>query len=314
MRFGRKPRPAEDPETRRRVVRSQPGSVPRAQFSYYADRRATPSERREPDTTGVIRRDRNYENVSQLEKHRRRLKRRNIWFWLLITAGVFLVGQVMFLQTEAKVVLLDENNKPIASKSAEMYDTSAKNILSKSILNRSKITIDAKGVADELRRSHPEITSAVLTIPFIGSQPTIYATQSPAVFILEQNNEQYALSSNGVVTGSSADRSKPRIVDETGETVRVGSQLLSASQVKFVQTVHYQLSQAGYNIDHFVLPVKKAYEVDARLKDSAFVIRFNLEEDGLEQSGAVIGALRELADDMPGEYLDARVPGRVFYK
>jgi hypothetical protein len=81
-----------------------------------------------------------------------------------------------------------------------------------------------------------------------------------------------------------------------------------------MKTVHYQFAQTDIKVNALVLPAKKAYEVNARLEGKPYIIRFNLQEDALQQSGAAIATIEQFGSTVPTGYLDVRVPGRVYYK
>jgi len=104
------------------------------------------------------------------------------------------------------------------------------------------------------------------------------------------------------------------VQDETSEVVTVGTQLLPRSSVQFMKTIAYQFEQADIKVSALILPAKKAYEVDARLDGKPYLVRFNLQEDAMQQSGAARATIEQLGTTVPSSYLDVRVPERVYYK
>jgi hypothetical protein len=84
--------------------------------------------------------------------------------------------------------------------------------------------------------------------------------------------------------------------------------------VSFIQTLAYQFSEAKIAVSAYALPAGSPYELDVRLEDKPYMIRCSLVADALVQSGAAIATLQHLGNTVPREYLDVRVPGRVYYK
>lgn len=301
-------KPALD-QTARRTKRINDGGRP--DYVYYANRR---SDLPLAGKGAVTERSRSMLNAPVGTKRPVSKRSKMIFFWLVIVAVLVLVFQLSVVSGHSKVVILQLDGTQTVD-GVSGYEKTVNQLLATSILNRSKITIDARGVADELRKRHPEVESAVLTLPFVGGQPTLYISQSEPVFVLQQGVHRYILSASGYITGNaSSDSELPLVEDQTPEMLTIGKQLLPRSSVQFMRNVQYQLEQANIPVSSLVLPAQKAYEVDARLKDKPYIVRFNLEEDAIQQSGAAIATIQQLGQTVPASYLDVRVPERVYYK
>lgn len=304
---GKKTVAADRPD--RRTVRPQSGGRP--DYVYYANRR---SETSVTGKGGAPERSRSLLNAPIGAE--RPLSRRHprVLFWLALVVGSVLFVQLTVVGSHSKVVILQpDGNK--SSEGVAVYEEAVDQLLATSLLNRNKITIDTRGIAKDLRVHRPEIESAVLTVPLVGGRPTLYMSLSEPVFTLQQGPDRYILSASGYITGIAAgDSELPLVQDETSETVAVGKQLLPQSNVQFMKIVLYQFEQANIKVSALVLPAKKAYEVDARLEGKPYVVRFNLQEDALQQSGAAIATIEQLGGTVPASYLDVRVPERVYYK
>lgn len=300
---------AEADQNGRRAVRSQ--SAGRPDFIYYANRR---SVQLPIGKGGAPERSRSLLNAPVGAERSPTKRRRGVLFWLAIAASLVLVVQLTVVDGHSSVVILQADGTK-SSEGVASYTKTANQLLASSVLNRSKITIDARGIADQLRKLHPEVESAVLAVPLFGGHPTLYISLSEPAFILQQASNRYMLSASGYITGLAPEKTElPLVRDDTGETVALGTQLLPQSSVQFMKTVHYQLEQANINISALLLPAKKAYEIDAQLEGKPYVVRFNLQEDALQQSGAAIATIEQLGTTVPAIYLDVRVPERVYYK
>lgn len=301
-------KPALD-QTARRTTRIKDSGRP--DYVYYANRR---SDLPLAGKGAVTERSRSMLNAPVGTKRPLSKRNKGIFFWLVVAAVLVLVFQLSVVSGGSKVVILQPDGTQTAD-GVSSYEKTVNQLLATSILNRSKITIDARGVADELRKRHPEVESAVLTLPFIGGQPTLYISQSEPVFVLRQGTHRYTLSASGYITGNaSGDSELPLVEDETSETLTIGKQLLPRSSVQFMRNIQYQFEQADIPVGSLVLPAQKAYEVDARLKGKPYIVRFNLEEDAVQQSGAAIATIQQLGQTVPTSYLDVRVPERAYYK
>lgn len=303
---GKKSNAADQPL--RRTVRLQNGGRP--DFVYYANRRAD-----QPATGkgGVSERSRSLLNAPVGVKRPAAKLRRGPVFWFVFVAAIILIGQLTMLGGSGQVVL--EAVGTNSTEAVATYEKTLDKLLAKSILNRSKITIDTRGIAAEFRRQHSEAESAVVTMPLFGSRPTLYVVLSEPAFVLKQDSNRYILSASGYITGlAPGDSDLPLVQDETAETVAVGARLLPQSSVQFMKTVQYQFEQTNIKISALVLPARKAYEIDARLEGKPYVVRFNLQEDAMQQSGAAIATIEQLDAVIPASYLDVRVPGRIYYK
>ncbi len=302
---GKKTTPIEP----RRAVRPQDGGRP--DFVYYTNRKLN------RETTGkgeATDRTRSLLHAPIVAAQRTKDRRTKLLRRLLIIPGLLLVGQLVALGSTSKVVLLQPDGTQ-SSEGTESYQRIVDEILATSLWNRSKITIDTQHIEDEIRRRQPEVESTVLTVPIIGSQPKVYIAKSEPVFTLHQGTSFYTLSASGYITDViTGDVTLPLVQDDTGEKVEVGKRLLPSSHVGFMQKVLFQFEQANINVSAFVLPAKKAYEVDVRLDDKPYSVRFNFEEDALQQTGAAIATIEQLGTAVPSSYLDVRVPGRAYYK
>jgi hypothetical protein len=197
-----------------------------------------------------------------------------------------------------------------------VYRSAAESALSKHFLNHSKITIDTKSAAADIRAAHPELEEVVVAVPIIGITPTVFVAVSAPAYTLTAGNSSYTLSQSGYITAAKAiaDHSAPGVHDDSGESIQTSAALLPSSHVRFMQRVQYQMEQAHFQVEYFTLPKGKAYEVDLKLKTKPYIVKFNLEEDPVRQSGALLSVLHTLGPTNPGEYVDVRVPSRAYYK
>ncbi|HSX07220.1 MAG TPA: hypothetical protein VLG92_05885 [Candidatus Saccharimonadia bacterium] len=240
-------------------------------------------------------------------------------FWLLTGLVTACVIKVLWLSTDPRVIIVgNTTTSSVYAESAAKYELTARTFLAGSVANRSKITADLDGTARKLEHAFPELAQVTVSIPLVSNRPVVYAEIAQPSLTLQMSQGNYALNKAGVVLARTPKVAArvPVVVDQSSVAPKLGTQYLPSSAVSFIQTVEYQLRSAHMTIDTFVLPPGSPYELDVHLSSQAFLVRFNLEENALVQSGSAIATIQHLTAEgnLPKAYLDVRVPGRVYYK
>jgi len=302
------------PEPRSNERRRPQNNTSSPAFSYYANRTPEPSPGRIRDQQQPEKRS---GNAASRKPKGSKVFVHSLSFWLLLLVAVVCIIKALFLSNDPKIVVVGKNSVTADYvQSVEVYEASARKLMSSSVTNRSKITVDLSGMSQKLQRQYPELQDVSMSVPLIGNRPIVYIQIAAPSLILQTPSGNFALSSSGVVLArlKAVPANIPLILDESGTVPHVGGHYLPSSTVGFARTVAYQLKAAHMTINTFVLPAGSPYELDVRLEGQNYLIRCNLEADALTQSGAIVGMLQQLGGSMPGSYLDVRVPGRVYYK
>jgi len=308
--FGRKTKTKSQPtqiSDRRQVQRGR-GTSPA--FSYYTNR--VPG--------GPIERTQDRREQPEAEKKKDSSFKAflaGLPFWFLLVVVVVCVGKILLLSNDPKIVVVGSTpTSSVYLKPTTTYEAAAQKLLAKSVANRSKLTIDADGVALALKQKFPELQDVSMSIPLVNSRPVIYIQPTDPSLIIQTTHGNYALSKSGLVLTSlsTLPAGVQLVVDQSSLVPQLGKQVLPSSAVSFVQIVAYQFKAANLSISAFVLPASSPYEVDVRLEGKPYIVRFNLEEDALTQSGAAIATIQQLGGTVPADYVDVRTPGRVYYK
>lgn len=285
-------------DSQRTPVKTQP-------YSYYANRQV--NQTAQPGASTRLR------GSSELPKQTWYTKK-PVRLWATIIIAAVIIIELTFLGANGHVVVIDKTGNLNRDVDVAAYEKTFDDLLGSNILNRNKLTVDTNGIALKMQAMHPELESVTVITPLVGVRPGLYIHVSESVFTLKQDTSSYVLSAAGYVTGRGAPSSLPVVVDETGEDVRVTKQLLPSSHVTFMKTIWYQLTKQGIAVDRLVLPKAKAFEVDVRLKDKPYYLKFNVTEDASRQSGAAVAVIQKLGETNPKEYIDLRVPGKAYYK
>lgn len=304
----RKTKPAADEGRGRRSLRQGTGQQPA--FSYYSNRSSeAPRDRAAERKQGSA--------PDKPAKTRATLRLAQLPVLLLVLLAVVCVVKFVLLSTNPKVIML--GNSAVSSTYAQqttVYASAAHKLLASSVTNRTKLTVNLGGTASSLERQFPELQTVSLGVPLAGSRPIVYVQVAQPSLVLQTAAGNYALNASGLVLArlQSLPAGVPVVVDQSGVTPQPGKQSLPGSTIVFIQTVAYQFAAAHVGISAYVLAANSPYELDVRLDGKPYVVRCNLQADALTQSGAAVATIEQLAGSTPANYLDVRVPGRVYYK
>lgn len=247
-----------------------------------------------------------------LPKSPKQLFGRFMKFLLLI---VIIAGLIFCL-------ILKPHPKTVISSSAyhpsTVYEAAADKAFGAS-RNRTKLTLDERGIAGALKKQFPEIDAVKIEVPIVSQIPTLRLSIATPTFNFSSNNNLYVVGSNGVVAGLSsqlAGASKlPSVIDQSGFTATPGKQVLGTETVAFINTVLAQCRRAGVKVQSLTLPAA-AQELDLRVQNQPYFVKFYLGGDALNQAGQYLAAKHKFDSEnsQPGQYLDVRVAGKIFYK
>lgn len=279
-------------------------------FSYYNNRPAEPVARKSSDRQAP-------NQVAQRQQLGSRFSLSQIPFWLLVVISVISLCKLIGLSTTPQVRVV--GTTPVTKAYVRLtyvYVRAAQTQLSRSLTNRTKLTANVNGTARALEKQFPELQTVSIALPLMGSQPILYALVAQPSLVLQTTHGNYAVNGSGLVLAklTTLPAGIPLVTDPSGIVLQPGTQFLPGSTVAFVQTVAYQFKAAHYAVANYVLPQASPYELDVHLENKPYSIRFNLQEEPVQQSGAALATLIKLGRTTPLEYLDVRVPERSYYK
>ncbi len=188
---------------------------------------------------------------------------------------------------------------------------------SQSLLNRSKLTVDAGKLEAYALATFPEIDAARIVLPIMGRRPALTLHIRTPALLLTTKTSALVLDSSGKAVSdtkqlaSSAVAGLLTVQDESGLEVHAGDQAVTSETVSFIDNARRQLSDKSLTVDRLVLPTI-ANEVDIYIKGLPYRIKADVSGDARLQIGAFL-ATRESGVN-PSEYMDVRVEEKVFYK
>lgn len=240
---------------------------------------------------------------------------------LLFLVITIIIGVLYLSTVDVNVKVISKGDKSTALRDLNIYQESAQKLVSKSILNRSKLLFDSQALISEFKQQFPEISAVTVTVPIMGRRPILYIQTTKPSFILTSNNNSYLVGSNGKVLLSTQDVNNldtynlRTVHDESGINVQPGKSALPQQQAIFISMVIEQLEKQGFKIEYLTIPTSP-YDLYVRLVGTPYVVKLNILEDPKQQVGSFIALKNKLDSEkiVPKEYIDVRVGERVFYK
>ncbi len=243
---------------------------------------------------------------------------------LLLFAGIVVVILMIdFLRLSTDAIVMPESTdlSGIFDSSTSSYQQSAQKLLSESIWNHNKLTVDTNRVEQQLMAEYPEMTNVSIALPILGHQPVVYIQIAQPTLILNDSRGSYVLDNLGKVLTSNPSATTfsalhlPTVTDQSGLVLTRNIQALPSDDITFIQTIIAQLSARGFSVATMSLPAATS-ELDVQLKSESYYIKFNLEsDDARQQVGTFLAtqAYLQTQNITPTKYIDVRLDGRAYY-
>jgi cell division septal protein FtsQ len=240
---------------------------------------------------------------------------------LILLAGIVLAGLNMYLNDKPDVVLISTDRSVIFLQAQQKYEVAAREAVSKSFLSRSKLTINATRIADDLQSQFPELAHVTVSLPLAGNRIKVYIEPSAPQLLLSSNSELYVVDTAGRALilakyVSHVERlGLPVVTDESALPVILGKPTLPSSTVSFVTEVVGQLKAKKIQAASLTLP-QGTSELDVRVVGAPYFIKFNLRGDARAEAGVYLAVKGQLERDRktPAAYVDVRVDDRAYYQ
>ncbi len=302
-------RPRKKIDTSRRQRPQRQSSDSRQFVSYHASRQArevnAPTERKSVAKAAVM------ANVNDP-------KRLPIILMFVLLAGCLLYTTT--LTDSAKFVVTRPSGVPELRKASE-YQQTADAILSSSMLNKNKITIDTAKIRSELMSNFPELDRVEVVLPLMGHRPIVEAVVSRPVLRVASQNGIYLVGSSGKALIEAKDIPAGTVIDtvlvseEAQLNVKPGKAILAGSDVTFITTLAGQLKSKQLTISTLTLP-PLASELRLQVEGEPFYVKFSLLADPRLSAGQYLAMRNYLQKQniVPKEYIDARVEEKVYFK
>lgn len=248
---------------------------------------------------------------------------RRIGLLVLLLALTASITSSLTLSTDAEIVAVDNNNSTAFLSPESTYQAAAQKLLASSFFNQNKITINTDKISKELVKQFPELSNASVTLPLLAHRPVIHIQAAKPSVILNASGGSYVLDASGralIPSGklaSSVRDTLPQVNDQSGLEIKLGEQVLTTGNIKFIETVVGQLANKQVKVESFTLPAGTS-ELGAKIADQPYFVKFNLQTppDARQQAGTFLAtkAMLERKNTPAGKYIDVRVEGRAYYQ
>ncbi len=289
--------------------RERPPNNHPATFSYYA--RGAVSD----DKNGAQR------NISKSDISRKyRFKFSHIPSYIALVVIAVALGYSCLLQPNPKIIIVGAPDT--VHRDTKEYKDVVNSIWSKSVFSRTKLTISTNEIEREIAKRFPEVADIHIELPLMGRRATVTLTPvKPSLQIVSVNGSFY-VDSSGKVLAKTLDlqqndiKELPLIRDESGISADPGKDIIPGPDAKFLQNLYVQLRAQGVTVESITLPKGVAIQADVKVTEQRYYVKFSLDSDPRQAVGTYMAAKAKLDSErvVPAEYLDVRVPEKVFYK
>jgi hypothetical protein len=300
----------KEPTRRQRVV--QEGSPKIANFAYTSSRQAQPERLSRQDLADQAKISSRHPSLFWLQR---------IGLLVVLVAVVATAVDALSLSPSVKVVDLNQAAGRTYLQPNQVYAAAADSILKHTVWDRSKVTVDADGLSQQMLQQFPELTNVSVTMPLLAHQPIVYIQAPQPALTLNTANGTYIIGNSGkalarLTTSAAGPAELPYLIDQSGLNVKLHQQAMSTGDVEFIQAVVAQLAAKGFTVSTLTLPATSR-EVDAHVEGQPYFIKFNLQDnDPAGEAGTFFATIASLKKQniTPAQYVDVRVDGRAYYQ
>lgn len=248
---------------------------------------------------------------------RRKLNTVKIVNAMIVAVFVFLAVSATTLSAAPHVKIVESDG---LFRSEDEYSSEAAALFKGSILNRSKFLFRSSEYEAAMHSEFPEVESVEAIVPLIGRDLSIVMKVSAPLAKVINGDSTGILDDNGILTDTNSDTEGFGDLfvirfDSLQNNFNSGSKLLTDSEVMILRLLQAELSGLESAINEVLFRVKDG-QFEVSIVDTGYKIRLSTYGDPAEQVGAFKAAIKQLSADgqPPEQYIDVRVPGRVFVK
>jgi hypothetical protein len=236
--------------------------------------------------------------------------------FVCILVGIFYLST---LSTNPQLVIVGDQQ---LIRDKDTYQKAVHQLLASKLQYRTKVSFNGEEIASQLQTSFPELKTIEVSAPILRHRPVFELVVSSPALVFVSGTNTYLLDERGIAlfdlhqTKHHVDTTQlPILTDQTSFTVELNKPALSGGQVNFIREVVGQIKAKQLSITSMEL-VSGGGELDVRLKDLPYKIKFNFYEDARTSVGAFLAAKEQLGKDgtKPSEYVDVRIPTRAYVK
>lgn len=245
---------------------------------------------------------------------------RHVPTYLAVLMFVCAFLYVLSLSSDPRVVV--EQQPGIIQRDAAVYESEVRTLWNKSFRNRSKLTTDTVSTRKAILDQYRELGNVRIQLPLVGRRATIVLVpEVPVLQIQAQNGLFYVDATGKALIDTSYVKqvdTVPTVLDDSILTVDPGKPVLSQAQTTYIVELFSELAATNLKVDSVTLSNQSANQLDVRLTGQKYFIKFQMDSDSdvRQAVGAYLVVRKKFESEGqgPSEYIDVRIPEKVFYK
>ena len=284
------------------------GNQPRvSSYSYYKSPSANTGNSSRTERSGVVLRS-------------IRLIRSKVSFLRLIIALALLIIIIFLLSAENDPIIRFSTSE-VNARDTSVYRSEIKQIISRSVFNRSKLLFDYRSVEDDIKLRFPEIESLNISFDIVGRKPVVRIQIQEPAYLYQASNLTWVIDTRGIALGQKSDLKESyiaslyTIIDEGTTEGETGKALISSQQVEYLNVVVDLLEKKQITVENIYIPLNPK-QIDLTIKAENWRYKLSTEEQATNQAGTLIAARETLLvnGNTPTEYVDIRSGEKVYWK
>jgi cell division septal protein FtsQ len=249
----------------------------------------------------------------RVEAHHLARQRRHIGGLLLlvILGGLFLYGLISQFTAQVEVTTTDDTIQLDGS-----YQKAIQSYFAQQPAERLRFLTNTAHLNEYLQTKTPEVKAVkVMGSAGIGVSAFQLTMRTPIAGWSIHGKQQYV-----DVTGTSFGRNyfavpTVQIIDNSGIQVAAGQAVASNSFLGFVGQIVGLAQTRGYETTQVIIPAATTRQIELRLKDIPYSIKFSVDRAAGEQVEDMANGIDWMKrHSLTPQYLDVRVSGRAFYR
>lgn len=239
---------------------------------------------------------------------------------LLFIIIIGLIFYTITLSNSPNIEIVSTNYSNTFIQPVNIYKNALKHILSSSVSNDTKLTINTDAISNEITKQFPEIYKAAVVVPLVSHTLVVELIPTQAVCVIQANKSNYVIDVRGIVIGTISNKLEqikglPILKNNNNLSLNLGQQVLSTSSTNFINTLVDEFKAKNIQLTDLSLS-SQPFELDAYVKGEQYYIKFNLLGNARLEAGTYFAAFNHLSstNSLPSKYIDVRVAGRAYYE
>ena len=252
------------------------------------------------------------QRVKDLRKRRRKLGT------ILSVIAVFCIfGLAMLLQYSGSITSFSSNAVALSAEDAAKYKDVVSEYLAQNPFERFRFALRHDNLNNYVSNEMPEVETVKLSASGLASSKLTIAFRDPiAMWSVEGGSTSYVDSFGAVFQVNYFETPSISIIDKIGATSTDGDIVTSSNFLSFVGKVASEINASGsYEVERVEIPSGAIRYVELYLTGKEYPFKAQINRSASAQASDIIEIAKYLENNniLPS-YVDARIPGRAYWK